>query len=180
MMQFLSATEENWAGFASVVADGNNVIEGLPVEFVDVFRAMLSNVDPDLLHHGDGFGAHEAWFCARAFNVEFRTGIMSQKSFSHLASGGIAGAEDQHSLLSHCSSGPSKLKPTKTFSYFVFSVPRLHRYGSVAGRSLWWNQTASWKSGATATYGFCGPNKGASEFVLNVWHYRIHINPARA
>ena len=46
-----------------------------------------ADVDTYLAHDRNGLRPYQAWFCAGAFNIEFRAGIMSQKSFSHLASG---------------------------------------------------------------------------------------------
>jgi len=57
---------------------------------------MARDIDTQFVHHGDGFGSHDARFCARAF--DFKTGVVAEQSFGHLAAGGVSGAEDENSF----------------------------------------------------------------------------------
>ena len=61
---------KNGATLLGVITDSNHIIERLPRELIHRFGTVTGNVDSDLAHDGDGFGAHVAWFCAGAFNLE--------------------------------------------------------------------------------------------------------------
>ena len=53
-VELLDAAGKNGAGVPHVVADGDDDVEVLPAEFVEVFGAMVRDVDADFVHHLDG------------------------------------------------------------------------------------------------------------------------------
>ena len=60
-MEPVCSAEEQRAGLAGVVADGDHVIEFLPIKCVDVLLALRADVDAHLPHHRNGFGPNHAW-----------------------------------------------------------------------------------------------------------------------
>jgi hypothetical protein len=62
--------EEYGTGFPSVVANGNHIIEVLPVKFLDGLGAMPGNIDACLSHRGNGFRSDRAGSRAHALHVE--------------------------------------------------------------------------------------------------------------
>jgi hypothetical protein len=98
VMQTLHRARKNRAAFFCVVADGNNVVEALPLELIHMFGAMAADVDADLVHRGDGLRPYRARLGPGTFHLEYIPGIVAQQSFRHLAPGGIAGAENQNTF----------------------------------------------------------------------------------
>ncbi len=92
-----SASVENRATFLGVVAHSDDAVEVLPGEFLDRLRALARDVDPELPHNPDSFGAHVGRVSSRAENFVFRTGIVPEQSLRHLAAGRIPGAQYQDS-----------------------------------------------------------------------------------
>lgn len=91
----LSGAGEDGAGFAGVVADGDDVVEMLAGEFVDRFRAVLRDIDADLAQDFHGKTIQSNRVRAGAKDFEAIPSQVAQDAFCHLAAGGIAGAEDQ-------------------------------------------------------------------------------------
>jgi len=60
-----------------------------------VFR----DIDPEFLHHGYGFSADFAGFSPGTADLKSIARIVTQQTLSHLASSGVAGAENEHPLL---------------------------------------------------------------------------------
>jgi hypothetical protein len=56
----------------------------LGCEFINVFRTLARNVNPQLIHGGNRLRTYGAGFRARAFHIEAITGIMPQEPFGHL------------------------------------------------------------------------------------------------
>jgi hypothetical protein len=94
------AAWKDWAGFLGVVAHRQYVVEPLACEVIHVLRAMAGNVDPDLAHYRDGFGANLARPRAGALHFEAVAGVVTQQALRHLAAGGVASAKNEDSLLS--------------------------------------------------------------------------------
>jgi carbamoylphosphate synthase large subunit len=65
-MQLSRGAEEHRAGFAGIVADGDNVIERLPLKFIDVLGSMAGNINSQFAHDSNRFGAYCAGFGSRA------------------------------------------------------------------------------------------------------------------
>jgi hypothetical protein len=55
-------------------------------------------VNPNLVHHGDGFRTHDARFRANGEYLEAISACVAKQSFCHLASGRVPGAEYEHTL----------------------------------------------------------------------------------
>src|SRR5579862_4637327 len=99
-MQPLCRTKEYRARLTRAVAYGNDVIEVLPGELVDGFRAMPGNVNAELVHDSDRFRPHHAGPGARTLHFEAVPRVVPEQTFRHLAAGGISGAENEHAFLS--------------------------------------------------------------------------------
>ena len=91
----------NGAMLLGVVADGENVIEGLAGEFIHMLRALPGDVNAEFAHDGNGFAADWLGIRASAENFEAITGIVAEKAFGHLAARGISSAEDQDAQFIH-------------------------------------------------------------------------------
>jgi hypothetical protein len=63
----------------------------LAVEFADVFRSVVAEVDAKLVHNRDSFRTNEAGVSAGASDFEAISGKVAQQPFGHLAAGGVAG-----------------------------------------------------------------------------------------
>jgi hypothetical protein len=101
----------SFPAFLSVVANSEDVIEGLVFEFLYVFRSVTGDVDAELFHDGDRFRPHMPRSCTRTLKLEAISRVMSQQSFSHLASGGIDGARESKPVSSPCSTRLPRRKP---------------------------------------------------------------------
>ena len=80
---------------AGPVAYRDHVVELLIFEFRNILGPLTTNIDPDLFHNFETFRMKPFWVSARTEYLEGITGQMSQDTFGHLASGGIACAEEQ-------------------------------------------------------------------------------------
>ena len=78
---------EDRAAFLCVVADGQDVVELLPGEFIDALGALAGNVDVQLAHGGNGLGPHMAWLGTGAERLETVARVVPQETFGHLAPG---------------------------------------------------------------------------------------------
>ena len=85
------------AGLVGMAADGDDGFDFLAQKFIQMFRAMVRDINPHLLHDTDGQGMHIAGrFGAGALDIENITGGGAQKAFRQVAATGVAGAEDQN------------------------------------------------------------------------------------
>src|ERR1035437_3193379 len=98
-VEALRFSGEYRADFVGVVADGDDVIELLTQEFVDGLGAMAGDVDAELLHDGDGFGAHFRGLRAGGKDIKATARFVTPQAFGHLAAGGVTGAQNQDALL---------------------------------------------------------------------------------
>jgi hypothetical protein len=87
LMQFFSRTEEDGAGFAGIVADGNYIVEVLPIKFRNVLGPMRGDIYAKLLRDSNCLRPYEAGVGAGALDFERFAGIVPQKAFGHLAPG---------------------------------------------------------------------------------------------
>jgi len=83
-VKLLPRAQEDWARFASIVANRDQIVELLPLKFIDVFGAVPGNINPQLVHDGYRFRAHETWLRSGAYDFEPLAGIPPQQSFGHL------------------------------------------------------------------------------------------------
>jgi len=86
------------AALLGVVANGEDVVEGLIGKLIYVLRAVPRNIDSQLPHDRNGFRTHLTWLGSGAEHLEAIARVMSQKPLRHLAAGGIAGAKNQDTL----------------------------------------------------------------------------------
>jgi len=100
-MESLRGAGKDRARFLGVVADRNHDIERLADELIHRFGPLVGNVNPDLVHHGDGFRAHAARFRASGEYLEAISTFVAKQPFGHLASGRVSGAYDQDFLFCH-------------------------------------------------------------------------------
>lgn len=89
------------AGLLGVVADGEDVVEGLVGELVDGFGAVAGKVDAKFGHDADGFRPDEGGSGPGAFDREDVAVVMTEEALGHLAAGGVRGAEDEDALVTH-------------------------------------------------------------------------------
>src|SRR6185312_17148625 len=75
-MKPLCCAWKNRAAFFSVIADGNHIVEALPVKLINMLGAMPADVDAKLAHDGNRFRSHDPRFSAGAFHVERFAGIV--------------------------------------------------------------------------------------------------------
>ena len=92
-------TREHRTAFFCVVTNGEDVIEGLVLKFLHMLRAVSGNIDTKFFHDGYCFWPHMPGSRSCTLNFEAISRIMPEQSFSHLASSGISGAENQYSFL---------------------------------------------------------------------------------
>src|ERR1041385_3053653 len=91
---------KDWAGLVGLSTNGNHRFHADRLEFVQMFRSMLRNIDVFLLHHFYGKRMHvTGGLRTGALNVQNVTGKMSQKSFSNVAPARVAGAQNQNGRL---------------------------------------------------------------------------------
>ena len=57
---------------------------------------MPGNINAEFIHCGDSFGSNDTRFCTGALYVEQVSGVAAQQTLSHLATSGIASAENQN------------------------------------------------------------------------------------
>ena len=103
LMQARCRTGEEWTALLDVVADGQHVIEVLPMEFIEMFRAVRSNIDANFFQDSNHFSPHDARLRAGALHFKAVPRVMPQEAFGHLRPGRIAGTEDQYPFLFHAS-----------------------------------------------------------------------------
>ena len=86
-------TRKHWTLFRRRIANGNDRVESLPIEFRNGFGALAGNVDADFAHRFDGHRADVAVGLApRAVNFIVATAKLAKQSLSHLAPDAISGA----------------------------------------------------------------------------------------
>ena len=73
------------AAFLRVIANCENVIEGLALKLVNMFGAVAGNVDAQFAHDGDCFRTNVAWLCSGARDFEQIAGVVAEQAFGHLA-----------------------------------------------------------------------------------------------
>ena len=93
-MNALRGASENGAVFGGGIANGDDRVEVLTVEFGNGFRTMMGNINADFPHGFDGQRIDAHGFCTRAANLIGIANEMAKKALGHLAASGIAGAED--------------------------------------------------------------------------------------
>ena len=74
------------------IADGDDVIEALPLKFLNILRSLLADIDTDFIH--DFNRSRMRTFRCRSYAkyIVGITGEMANKAFGHLAAGRVAGA----------------------------------------------------------------------------------------
>jgi len=92
---------EDWAAFFGVVTNRDDAIKRVMGKLFNGLRAVVGDIDADLVHGENRFGAHETRRRASAEDVEAIAGHMTEESFGHLTAGGIAGTEDEDRFLRH-------------------------------------------------------------------------------
>ena len=91
---------EDGADLVSVAADGDDGLDGLREEFVQVFGSMLRDVDSDFGHGLDGEWMDVAGgFAAGAGDTELAFGSGTEDAFSQVAAAGVASAENENERL---------------------------------------------------------------------------------
>jgi hypothetical protein len=78
---------KNGAARFGIVANGDYVIKVLAGEGVNGFRAMVRNIDAQLLHHGNRLLPHSRGLGPGAENIETIAGVVPQQTLGHLAAG---------------------------------------------------------------------------------------------
>lgn len=78
---------EDGAHVAGVIANGDDPIEGLAGELIDVLGTVMGNIDADFREGGDRLGPHDAGLGAGAFDQEAIAEVMTEQAFGHLAAG---------------------------------------------------------------------------------------------
>ncbi len=89
------------AGLLGTVADGDDIVEGLALEFLDMFGPVTGEVDADFSHDCDGSWIHPDGLRPRTGDFEAVAGQVAQPSFRDLAPAGIAGTQKQNSCFPH-------------------------------------------------------------------------------
>src|SRR5437870_5978189 len=69
-MNLFGRTGKDRATLTCVIADRNYIVKGSAQKLIYRLRAMMRNIDPDLVHHGDGIGTNVAWHETRAENFK--------------------------------------------------------------------------------------------------------------
>ena len=96
-LQPLNDSRKYWTGFPRWLTDGNYVLEWLPEERTDWLRLVIANVNTDFSHHRDRVGVKAHRRRPSTEDVEAVTGVVTQKSFRHLASTRVAVTDKQDS-----------------------------------------------------------------------------------
>jgi hypothetical protein len=87
------------ARLSGLITHRQDVVEFLIGKLIDGLRTVIRYVYPDFLHYLNGFGTDARGSRPGTGDFKRVTGVVSQQTFGHLASGGIAGAQDEDSLL---------------------------------------------------------------------------------
>jgi hypothetical protein len=87
-----------WAAFLRVIANCEDVVEGLALKLVNMLGAMAGDVDAKFSHDCDRLRTNVAWFCSGAGDFESVAGVVAQETFRHLASSGVSRAKNQDSF----------------------------------------------------------------------------------
>lgn len=94
----LGRAGEDRTRLVGVIADGNYVVELGIEEFVEAFRPVAGNVDPDLGHRRDRLRTDKTGDGTGTFDLETVAGNIAKKPFGHLAACGISRAKDKDSF----------------------------------------------------------------------------------
>ncbi len=81
--------------FVSVVADGDDIIEGDMADFVEVFGAVAGDVYAGFGHDPDGHGVETVGFDAGGIGFDAITFEMASPALGHLASAGVSCAQEE-------------------------------------------------------------------------------------
>src|ERR1700676_396524 len=95
-----SPAGKNRAALFGVVADGQDVIELLAVEFIHALGTVAGNVDTQFPHGRNGLRPNLARFSSGAEHLKAVSGVVTQEAFGHLAPGRISSAENEDSFSS--------------------------------------------------------------------------------
>lgn len=110
MVDTHGASRKHRTSFVRAIAYGYDEIELPASEFINRFRTMPGNVDADLGHRFDRLGTNLRRLDTGAFDLKSIAGYVTQNSFSHLAAGGVSGAENQNAFfVAHDFFGTSQL-----------------------------------------------------------------------
>ncbi len=77
---------KEWAVVFGVIANCEDVIELFALKLVHVLGTVGGNVDAQLAHDGDCFGANMAWVGSGAEDFELIARVVTEQTFGHLAS----------------------------------------------------------------------------------------------
>src|SRR5215472_12871879 len=92
-------TRKHWTLFRRRIANGNDRVESLPIEFRNGFGALAGNVDADFAHRFDSQRADVAIRPApRTVHLIRIAAKPAKQSFSHLAPRAISGAQDKNAM----------------------------------------------------------------------------------
>ena len=87
---------KGWADLIGVAADGDDGFDGLIEELVEVFGAVIGDVDSDFPHDLDGERMNVAGrIGAGALDIENVAGGLTKDAFGKMAAAGVAGAKDE-------------------------------------------------------------------------------------
>jgi hypothetical protein len=101
VVNLADGARENWADLASVIADGEHVIEGLAGKFADVLGTISTHIDANFTHDSNGFWPDWDRLNTRAEDLKAVASIVAEQAFGHLTARRIAGTENQNALSEH-------------------------------------------------------------------------------
>jgi hypothetical protein len=100
-MKPFTSTAENRALLPSPVADRDQEIEVLPFKLRQRFRSLWGDIDTEFSQHRNGLSTHRSRMRPGGKDVKDPIRLVPDQPLGHLASGGVACANNQHSLLAH-------------------------------------------------------------------------------
>src|SRR4029077_20037980 len=92
----LASTREEWTRLLRFLAGRHDNIETLSRELVDRLAALPRNIQPELVHHGDGFLTKAARPETSALYVDGASGHRTQESLGHLRTRRVVHAQEEH------------------------------------------------------------------------------------
>lgn len=106
---------EEWTGFVSSIAYGDDIIEFHVSEHRNIFRPLLRHVDAGFRHDLPGARVHSLWLDTCRVGLDQISFQMPCPCFGHLTAAGIPGTQEQNlelfhwiSLLSRCGKPPGR------------------------------------------------------------------------
>ncbi len=88
-MNRFGAAGECRTDLTHTVTDGDDVIKGLSLEFLPVFGALPTGINPQFLQYPKRIGMDAAWRTARTENRDLALCQMAQDALRHLRAGAV-------------------------------------------------------------------------------------------